>query len=329
VECFRPKIRRWLLPPQRRRAVPWGVLEIVVLVIVVEWFLPGMFLALVRDSGLLDRMYGPHEFKLFVTEKDAQTEELHLIRASLLGNLLALPVQLAAILGICRLWRNAQPYQLGLTTHRLRQNVLAGFIGWFLLTPTVLACSYAVKELFTHILPTEIQTHALLKLSRTGWDPFLMLFTAVVYAPLIEEILFRGLLQPWLMRRAWGGLVGLGMALGLALLVRMDALFSSYATRDWGGIAKDLLPAAFVVVMAPGYLLSKRFKRPEVAGAIYGSALVFAAAHSAVWPDPVPLFVLALGLGWLAYRTQSLVGSIVLHALFNGVACWQFLTMNS
>ena len=27
------------------------------------------------------------------------------------------------------------------------------------------------------------------------------------------------------------------------------------------------------------------------------------------------------GLGWLAYRTQSLVASITLHVLFNGVAC--------
>jgi hypothetical protein len=34
-----------------------------------------------------------------------------------------------------------------------------------------------------------------------------------------------------------------------------------------------------------------------------------------------PLFLLALGVGYLAYRTQSLVASIVFHALFNGVVC--------
>ena len=33
-----------------------------------------------------------------------------------------------------------------------------------------------------------------------------------------------------------------------------------------------------------------------------------------------PLFVLGLGLGWLALRTQSLIGPLFVHALFNAVA---------
>ena len=43
--------------------------------------------------------------------------------------------------------------------------------------------------------------------------------------------------------------------------------------------------------------------------------------HSFAWPSPVALFVLALGLGWLAHRTRSLAGPIVLHGLFNAVSC--------
>ena len=38
------------------------------------------------------------------------------------------------------------------------------------------------------------------------------------------------------------------------------------------------------------------------------------------WPAPIPLFLFALVVGWLAYRTQSLVPGIVLHMLFNLVA---------
>jgi membrane protease YdiL (CAAX protease family) len=60
--------------------------------------------------------------------------------------------------------------------------------------------------------------------------------------------------------------------------------------------------------------------RAQSAGAIYGTALLFASAHSFAWPTPVSLFVLALALGYLAYRTQSLVGPMLLHALFNGVS---------
>jgi membrane protease YdiL (CAAX protease family) len=33
------------------------------------------------------------------------------------------------------------------------------------------------------------------------------------------------------------------------------------------------------------------------------------------------LFFLGLVLGWLAWRTRSLVASITLHAAFNGAAC--------
>jgi membrane protease YdiL (CAAX protease family) len=49
--------------------------------------------------------------------------------------------------------------------------------------------------------------------------------------------------------------------------------------------------------------------------------VLFAAVHSRVWPTPIALFVLGLALGWLAYRTQSLISSIVLHSLFNSVTC--------
>ena len=33
----------------------------------------------------------------------------------------------------------------------------------------------------------------------------------------------------------------------------------------------------------------------------------------------MPLTVMGIGLGWLAYRSQSLVGPMVVHGLFNAV----------
>ena len=52
---------------------------------------------------------------------------------------------------------------------------------------------------------------------------------------------------------------------------------------------------------------------------IVGSSMFFALAHN-TWPTPIPLFFLGLVLGWLAFRTQSLVAPIVLHGLFNLVS---------
>jgi membrane protease YdiL (CAAX protease family) len=54
--------------------------------------------------------------------------------------------------------------------------------------------------------------------------------------------------------------------------------------------------------------------------AIVGTAALFANFHANVWPTPVALFVLALGLGWLAYRTQGVVAPTIMHILFNTVA---------
>src|SRR5262249_41002209 len=92
----------------------------------------------------------------------------------------------------------------------------------------------------------------------------------------------------------------------------------------WGHGDRALLdawaPALFVLALAPCYLLVWRRSRTPVGPAIFGTALLFACVHAFVWPSPVALFVLALGLGVLAWRSQSLVGPVVLHALFNGVS---------
>jgi membrane protease YdiL (CAAX protease family) len=54
---------------------------------------------------------------------------------------------------------------------------------------------------------------------------------------------------------------------------------------------------------------------------VFASAVLFAWVHASVWPTPIPLLVLALGLGWLARSTGNLAGPILVHALFNTVAC--------
>ena len=60
--------------------------------------------------------------------------------------------------------------------------------------------------------------------------------------------------------------------------------------------------------------------RTGVGPVVFGTALFFAAVHSNVWPTPVALFLLGLGLGWLAVWTRSLIAPVVVHSLFNGVS---------
>jgi membrane protease YdiL (CAAX protease family) len=84
----------------------------------------------------------------------------------------------------------------------------------------------------------------------------------------------------------------------------------------------------FAVALAVGYaVLARVFRRKaRTVGAVYASAAVFAVAHSAAWPDPVALFVLALGLGYLAVRTRGVLVPAVVHGLFNAVSALFVLT---
>ena len=50
------------------------------------------------------------------------------------------------------------------------------------------------------------------------------------------------------------------------------------------------------------------------------SAFVFAILHWGHGPDPIPLFFLALGLGYLYHRTHRIIPCIVVHFLVNGLS---------
>lgn len=91
-----------------------------------------------------------------------------------------------------------------------------------------------------------------------------VVLSAVIAAPLVEELLYRVLLQGVFMDR-------LGSGLGIVL-----------------------------------------------------AAVIFCAAHQ--WPDCIPLFPLALILGYVYHRRRSYPAVVFLHALFNGVNLLMALT---
>jgi membrane protease YdiL (CAAX protease family) len=50
------------------------------------------------------------------------------------------------------------------------------------------------------------------------------------------------------------------------------------------------------------------------------SSLLFAVAHFGYGPEPIPLFFLAIVLGYIYQRTHRILPSIVTHATFNAFA---------
>jgi membrane protease YdiL (CAAX protease family) len=129
-------------------------------------------------------------------------------------------------------------------------------------------------------------------------DWVMLLASAVLAAPLVEELLFRGALLPYLVGHPQRSSV----AMGAVILY---------------GIPFGVGPTVLAVVLALGLpLLSTPVMR-----AIWASAAAFAVMHGNVWPTPVPLFLLALGLGLAARISGGLLAAIVIHALFNLTTC--------
>jgi membrane protease YdiL (CAAX protease family) len=310
-----PGLRRRLLPPQRRRAVPWSGFEIFfAILLVLGQFWPAVLGQVLTGIGFFTHVYGPDFAAQLGPEAPSHVRELALLREAVWLKVLAFPLTFLSVLLLLRLASDTRPYQLGLTAQGLVRNALLGLLAWVSLTPClylVLALATAATRALFHVEPAE---HPLTELSQTplsGLEWFLLVSSAVVEAPVLEELLFRGVVQPWLARRPWGAVVGMAGALVAAFALRKPE-------AGW-------LPVVFVLVLVPGIPLLWRLGRSPVAPAICATSLFWAMMHANIWPTPVPLFVLGLGLGYLAYRTQSLVAPLVLHALFNGVACLMLL----
>jgi membrane protease YdiL (CAAX protease family) len=314
-------------------------------------------------------------------------EQIHLWAATVTA-----PFFIAALVwGLYRL-TGTRPAQLGLSFSRLSADVMMGYLTWLVVTPPVLLL-YLIMTLF--IKPETHPLQSLVGENTAIVEWVLLIMQAVILAPLLEELLFRGLVQGWLTRATMlnhfaVALVALALtvsvAQGLVEKVReglndLEDVFNAENLAVLGSVA------FFLFALIPGYLIlanramhtrapswlpppddvsspsgsdgaitvsgpsqpipaeaimkppaSSAMPPPEENGlsiragvtdappvndlaAIYGSALLFAAFHAQVWPSPIPLFFLGLGLGWLAYRVQSLVAPMVVHALFNAVAC--------
>ncbi|HZY86693.1 MAG TPA: CPBP family intramembrane glutamic endopeptidase, partial [Gemmataceae bacterium] len=191
------------------------------------------------------------------------------------------------------------------------------------LVPAVFGVYYLVTLLYRSYGGAPTEEHPLTQVAQMGLSPVewgLLVVSAVVAAPVVEELVFRGMLQPWFAKRPEGGAAALALAFLMALAMRRTEIEAALPRGPWA-VAGECLPALFVLALVPVFLLVWWRSRTNAGPAVFGTAVLFAAFHSGVWPSPVPLLVLALGLGVLAYRAQSLAAPMLIHALFNGFNC--------
>jgi membrane protease YdiL (CAAX protease family) len=114
--------------------------------------------------------------------------------------------------------------------------------------------------------------------------------SAVVAAPLVEEFLFRVVLQGWLEK----------------------AFYKKYLREQAPDTEQVEFDQPFV---PPDRTAPQIMWQPIII-----SSLVFAFLHVGHGPDPIPLFFLSLALGYLYYKTHRILPCIVVHMSLNSLS---------
>ncbi len=305
---------RWKSPP-----FVWPGLAIFPFFIVAQ--LSSAFVPLMEKAGLYDALY-PAGFP--TPPPDAEPGDATHIRTTLqiiwLSFASVPSLLFAAVMVRSHLFHRPVPWAN--EWRQLPRSVALGLLGW----ATFGIAAYAINAGLTFWFDAagwQTKEHPLAKMGAggDGYGGALLILSACVCAPLIEEFLYRGLLVPWAGGRWFRPWCLLFPAAVLALMMglKQDLTFNAPAV-------------VFVLVLAVGAYAIQRVGKvwpkfpTRTVQAVWSSSALFAAMHSSVWPTPIPLFVLGLGLGYLTARTRSWTASAIAHATFNAVSTvWVFL----
>jgi membrane protease YdiL (CAAX protease family) len=334
---MQPSVRQSILPPQRVRFVPWRLMDVA---LVAFLFAGGDFLvgklfhiedarytlgAAMRVNTHADVAAGvPGGTFSFLTpllqsEAGYQFAQVAEAKRQLAANAVIRPIQFVVIVLLLVYAAGGQLYQLGLSTYRWPQVLLSSYLAWVVISLLTFAIYWAVLQLG----PPDRHPVDLLIANGAGWWWIPILITVLIGAPLLEELLFRGFLQPIMVQSP--------ELADLTVLLALIGIIVQGSAEVWElGVLRNPWPVILLVGTGGGYLAFERvmwrwLPRPGAARAIYATSVLFAALHAAVWPTPIPLFFLSLGIGYLGYRTQSLLGPIVVHSLFNLVTVGELL----
>jgi len=194
---------------------------------------------------------------------------------------------------------------------------------------------YLIQLALVQLWPSEHPLVTFLQSDGTGLAMLLGSLTAVVVAPITEEFIFRGLIQGWLeaaeVRRANPSTAAREITIPQRQTPSEQSLneFAEVVVSDheppgqnpYQSPAEGLPPVPPIECEldngtgARGFLNAPRGLWPVLI-----SSAIFAVVHYRHGPDPIPLFVLALVLGYLYQRTHRLWASIFVHCLLNGTS---------
>ncbi|MBL8822772.1 MAG: CPBP family intramembrane metalloprotease [Planctomycetia bacterium] len=342
VMWYKTGIPKVLVGKQRAVRVPWDWLEV---------FLAALLLLFIMDALIITLPWGKHKLQTedyagyqisvaasamqvaadqglsgglltlpgaLVSYKPELTRQLEDARSRIINTVLFFPLLLVVFFNVMKRLCGARLYQMGLHLNRWKENFTLGTLVWLVITPI---CNVLLLILLLHFWETlwgrnTEHPMGMLLMQDSRYSTWILVgILTCVIAPLKEELLLRGVVQPYLVRNP--------VASDVLVILSIIWAFSNLMTPGTGpDRGMGLGPLLFVFFAAPGYYLFEIWVKPWIsepgaARGIFATSLFFAALHAGAWPQPVPLFLFSLAVGILAYRTRSLIGPITVHILFN------------
>jgi membrane protease YdiL (CAAX protease family) len=308
--------RPWLAF-QTHALVPWGLLDVFIALALLFILTPLVMTVLRLGSAR-------------AAQATAAPLENILTAGDILAQALASLATLALSMLVMRVRFRATAADLGWSTVQFRADLRLGVVAFLALAPPVYALQLLLVQWFE-------SKHPLVELIRRDRQPDMILvsvLSAVIVAPLIEEYLFRGLLQGWLERLADGRDAPQHLMLGGPARRRSEPVPDEPTTMSEpappGTLPGDAANPYLVTALAGGPAaefpsVARGATAPGAHWPIFVSALAFAVMHLSHGPDWIPLFLLALGLGYIYRQTHRLVPVIVVHFLLNACSLTMLL----
>ena len=147
----------------------------------------------------------------------------------------------------------------------------------------------------------------------------LAILSTMVLAPMLEELLFRGVFQRWLNRfveeRPLPSATSQDSHPAAALQPENESFLwdAEYAPP------KSTLIGSGSDLCDSGYPPAEQHPPSSSNLPILFTSIIFAAMHLPQWPAPIAIFLLSMALCAVYQRTGCLLASITMHATFNGI----------
>lgn len=310
-----------LLDEGRPRIVPWGlgsVASVAILYLLLNFTVSGLY------SASRSKPEAPP------VPAAAKAETIAIPPNDQLMIMVVINLLVVVLVPPLLVWTSGARFsELGLIGSRsFGRDLARGAVTCLMLGPLVYGIYLAAQQIWK---PTAHPVQEALTQEASGISTLLIVFSAVVAAPLAEELLFRGVLLGWLTRvvRLLEGSTPqeTRMSFGMPGGTNDSTALPRFAEFPAGA---EIEPSS---MSEPPRSPTKGDRQANLGPGAWAVnlsvAILFAGMHAAQWPAPVPLFLLSVGLGWLYQRTGRLVAPVALHATFNGFSTLMLLLVSA